>query len=68
MGDEIGRHTAYFYNITTGQVEQEGESKSKELLGPYPDAESAAHALQSIRDREAKKSDEDREWRGDSRR
>lgn len=68
MGDEIGRHTAYFYNITTGQVEQEGQSKAKDLLGPFPDAASAANALQTIRDREARISAEDREWRGEDER
>lgn len=68
MGDEIGRHTAYYYNISTGQVEQEGESKATDLLGPFPDAASAANALKTIRDREAKKNAEDREWRGDDKR
>ena len=62
MGDDIGRNTAFYYNLHTHQVEEEGESKAKDLLGPFPDRESAANALQTIRDREQKKSAEDREW------
>ncbi len=63
MGDEIGQHTAYFYNITTGKVEREGESKAKDLLGPFPSADEAANALQTIREREERKNAQDREWR-----
>ena len=63
MGDEIGQHMAFYYNITTNQVEREGESKAKDLLGPFPTAEEAANALEIIRQREERKSAEDREWR-----
>ncbi|MET3806474.1 hypothetical protein ABIB25_003489 [Nakamurella sp. UYEF19] len=63
MGDEIGQNTAFYYNLKTHEVEEEGQSKAKELLGPYPDRESAANALQSVRDREEVKSTQDREWR-----
>lgn len=63
MGDDIGQHTQFYYNVTTGQVEREGESKAKDLLGPYPTAEEAANALQSVHDREARLNAEDREWR-----
>ncbi len=64
MGDDIGRNTAFYYNLTTGQVEEEGQSKAKDLLGPFPDRESAARALQTIREREERKKAEDREWQG----
>jgi len=68
MGDEIGRTTAYYYNLKTHTVEEEGQSKAKDLLGPFPDRESAAQALDTIRDREQQKSAEDREWQqGDPR-
>ncbi len=63
MGDDIGRNTAFYYNLKTHAVEQEGQSKAKDLLGPYPDRESAANALQSIREREEAKTAEDRDWR-----
>ena len=63
MGDEIGQNTAFYYNITTGQVEREGQSKAKDLLGPFPTADEAANALEIIRLREERKDAEDREWR-----
>ncbi len=64
MGDDIGRNTAYYYNLTTHAVEEEGQSKAKDLLGPFPDRESAANALQTVREREEVKSQQDREWQG----
>lgn len=63
MGDDIGQHTQFYYNVTTGQVEREGQSKAKDLLGPYATAEEAANALQSVAEREARLNAEDREWR-----
>jgi len=63
MGDDIGQNTAFYYNITTGQVEREGQSKAKDLLGPFPTADEAANALEIIRQREERKEAEDREWR-----
>ena len=63
MGDEIGQSVGYYYNITTGQVEREGQSKAKDLLGPFKTAGEAANALELIREREARKDAEDREWR-----
>jgi hypothetical protein len=63
MGDEIGQNTAYFYNINTGKVEREGESKAKDLLGPFPTADEAANALEIIREREERKNAEDAKWR-----
>jgi len=63
MGDDIGQHTAFYYNLTTKQVEREGESKAKDLLGPFPTAEQAANALEIVRQREERKNAEDREWR-----
>ena len=63
MGDDIGQNTAFYYNITTGQVEREGQSKAKDLLGPFPTEEAAANALETIREREQQKESEDGEWR-----
>lgn len=59
MGDEIGQSKGYYYNITTGQVEPEGQSKAKDLLGPFDTAEEAAQALDIIREREQRKEAED---------
>jgi hypothetical protein len=62
MGDDIGRNTAWFYNLKTGQVEEEGQSKAADLLGPFPDPESAAKALDTVHAREKQKEAEDRAW------
>lgn len=63
MGDEIGQSKGFYYNIKTGQVEPEGVSKAKELLGPFDTADEAANALQIIREREQRKDAEDAAWR-----
>ncbi len=63
MGDEIGQNTQFFYCLKHGTVEPEGVCKAKDRLGPFPTAEAAAHALQTIHDREKEKQDEDRNWR-----
>ena len=53
----------FYYNIGTGQVEREGESKAKDLLGPFATAEEAAKALDIVREREERKEAEDQQWR-----
>jgi len=63
MGDDIGRNTSYYYCLKHGTVEKEGECKATDRLGPYPDPASAANALQSVHEREARKQAEDRAWR-----
>ena len=50
MGDEIGRSKGFYYNIKTGQVETEGQSKAKELLGWRP-AFTGLEALRATLDR-----------------
>ena len=63
MADETGEHTGFYYNLTSKQVERWGQSKAKDLLGPFPTADEAANALETIRQREERKEAEDREWR-----
>lgn len=53
----------FYYNITTKQVEREGQSKAKDLLGPFPTEAAAANALETIREREQQKEAEDQQWR-----
>ena len=43
-------------------VETEGECKATDRLGPYPSPEAAAHALESVKEREEQKEAEDRAW------
>ena len=63
MGDDIGQNTAFFYCLKHSTVEREGECKATDRLGPFPDRESAARALDTVREREAQKDAEDRRWR-----
>lgn len=65
MGDEIGRNVSWFYCLKHQSVEREGECKATDRLGPYPTAEAAAHALQSVREREERLEAEDRAWSGE---
>lgn len=65
MGDEIGRKTQWYYNVITDRVEQEGEGKGTDQLGPYPSREAAQNALDSVREREERLRAEDAAWSGD---
>lgn len=65
MGDEVGRTTAWFYCLKHRMVEPEGQCKATDRLGPYADPQSAAHALESLHEREERLEAEDRAWAGD---
>lgn len=43
--------TAWFYNITTGEVEHGPQSLGRRLMGPYDTREEAARALETARAR-----------------
>lgn len=62
MPDEIGQNTQWFYCLKHGTVEPEGVCKAKDRLGPFPNQNAAAHALETIADREKQKEAEDRTW------
>lgn len=62
MSDETGQNTEWYYNLRTGQVEPAGQSKAKDLLGPYPSADAAAGALESFKEREQQLEAEDQAW------
>lgn len=64
MGEEIGQNTRWYYNVVTGQVEQEGQGKGTDHLGPYPTREAAEHALADVQDREKRLAAEDAKWSG----
>ena len=53
----------FFFNVSTGQVEElANKSQSKDLLGPYATREEAASALQTARRRTEEWDEEDRRW------
>jgi hypothetical protein len=54
----------FFYNISTGQVEEATtKGQSKDLLGPYPTREAAAAALETARKKTEAWDEEDRRWK-----
>ncbi|MEO5832586.1 MAG: hypothetical protein ABJA16_13180 [Nakamurella sp.] len=63
MPDEIGQNTQWFYCLKHHTVEPEGVCKAKDRLGPFPDQASAARALETVHDREARLESEDARWR-----
>ncbi|MEJ5944612.1 SPOR domain-containing protein [Pseudokineococcus basanitobsidens] len=55
--------TAWFYNVSTGEVEHGPQSLGRTLMGPYGTREDAQHALETARARtrawdEAEREDE----------
>ena len=53
----------FYYNVSTGQVEElEQKGQSKDLLGPYPTRAAAAAALETARRRTEQWDEEDRRW------
>jgi len=58
--------TQFYYNLSTGQVEETTKKgQSKDLLGPYPTREAAAAALATAKKRTEQWDEEDRRWRDD---
>lgn len=41
----------YWYNVTTGTVEEGAQSSWKHLLGPYPTREEASRAMEKVQQR-----------------
>ncbi|NYI41171.1 hypothetical protein [Demequina lutea] len=55
----------YFFNTTTGLVEEGRQSSWEHLLGPFATPEAASHALEIVAKRSAAWDDEDKAWRGE---
>jgi hypothetical protein len=54
---------AFWYNLSTGQVEtDEDKSQSDDLMGPYDTEAGARNALELARQRTERWDEEDREW------
>jgi hypothetical protein len=54
---------AYWYNVSSGQVESDdNKSQGDDLMGPYDSQEDAANALQKARERTEKWDAEDKAW------
>lgn len=55
----------FYYNLSTGQVEEGRQSTGDQLMGPYPSREEASRALEIAAARNEAWEEEDREWDGD---
>ncbi|KRF22686.1 MULTISPECIES: hypothetical protein [unclassified Phycicoccus] len=54
---------AYWYNVSSGQVESDdNKSQGDDLMGPYDSQEAASNALQTARERTEKWDAEDKAW------
>ncbi len=54
--------TQYYYNLTTGTVEEGHQSPATELMGPYPTREEAQQALRTAAERNRAWDEENEAW------
>jgi hypothetical protein len=54
----------WYYSLKDGKVVRADEVRAVDRLGPYPDRETAARALEIARERTEAADRADREWRG----
>lgn len=54
----------WYYSLIDGRVVTADEVRAADRLGPYPDRETAARALEIARERTEAADRDDREWNG----
>lgn len=54
--------TQFYYNLSTGSVEEGRQSSGTELMGPYATRQEAERALQTASARNEKWEDADEDW------
>ncbi|GAA3688902.1 MULTISPECIES: methionine aminopeptidase [unclassified Yimella] len=55
---------AYWYNVNTGQIEQDGSTESKDhLMGPYASEDEARSAIELSRKKNELADEADRAWK-----
>jgi hypothetical protein len=61
---DVMSDTQFFFNVSTGQVEElANRSQSKDLLGPYPSRAAAEAALATARQKTEDWDEDDRRWK-----
>lgn len=65
MTDGDNQGPQYWFNLTTGQVEEGQQSSWEHVMGPYATREEAAKALDTAKRRNESWDDDDRAWKGD---
>ncbi|MBB5831354.1 SPOR domain-containing protein [Brachybacterium aquaticum] len=58
--------TQYYYNLTTGAVEEGPQSSMSDLMGPYASREEAQKALATAAKRNEKWDQDDASWEGEA--
>lgn len=54
--------TQYYYNLTTGAVEEGAQSPATERMGPYATREEAERALSTAAKRNQEWEQDDKQW------
>ena len=54
--------TQFYYNLSTGAVEEGRQSPGSELMGPYATRQEAEQALRTAAERNEKWEQDDEEW------
>lgn len=54
--------TQYYYNLSTGTVEEGAQSPATERMGPYATREEAERALSTAAQRNQAWEEEDKQW------
>lgn len=52
----------FYFNVSTGQVEQGNQSPGADLMGPYDTEQEAANAYQTAQARTDAWDEQDRQW------
>lgn len=63
MDEDAVSARQFWYNATTGEVEEGRQSPWTHRMGPYPTREAAQQALERAADRTQDWDEEDRRWR-----
>src|SRR5699024_296222 len=59
---DVTEGTQFYYNLSTGAVEERAPSPATELMGPYAPREAAARALSTAAERNRSWDEENAEW------
>ncbi|RSD10316.1 hypothetical protein [Amycolatopsis eburnea] len=60
-----GPEAGWYFNTSTGEVEHGRHSRALDLLGPYPDEETARRAREIAHERTAAADRADADWNGE---
>ncbi|MDA3628456.1 hypothetical protein OU415_23695 [Saccharopolyspora sp. WRP15-2] len=65
MTEDPNPDPGWYFNLRTHQVEHHDRARAADLLGPYPDEETARRALEIAAERTRRADAEDEKWDDD---